>query len=152
MAFPVFAAIIGAVVALYSNTIVNDLTIQHLDQLRQDHRVWLDALIQVESGGDAEAVGDDGKALGVLQIHQVYWQDAVEISSDLATRKYEDVKDPEYAERVVIAYMMRYARNALIASDYEKTSRIHNGGPRGHRKRATLPYWEKVEAIMSKKP
>ena len=41
----------------------------------------LDAIRRVETGGcknPANAVGDNGKAIGPFQIHRVYWQDAVE--------------------------------------------------------------------------
>ena len=32
---------------------------------------FVDALIQVESNGNVDAVGDNGKALGCLQIHKI---------------------------------------------------------------------------------
>ena len=34
------------------------------------------AIIMIESGGDPKAIGDDGKAFGILQIHQAYCIDA----------------------------------------------------------------------------
>ena len=35
----------------------------------------LDAIARIESHGDPNAVGDGGRALGVYQIHRVYWED-----------------------------------------------------------------------------
>lgn len=102
----------------------------------------LDAIRRVETGGCADpsaAVGDNGKAIGPYQIHRVYWQDAVEHSGIGGT--YADCRNEEYARRVVRAYMVRYAPKG--ASD-EVMARIHNGGPKGHRKAATKAYWAKV--------
>jgi hypothetical protein len=104
----------------------------------------LDAIAKVESNHNPNAVGDDGKAIGVFQIHRVYWQDAVQHDPSIGGC-YEDCRDPEYARRIVIAYMDRYA--PANASD-ETLARIHNGGPRGHKKAATTKYWNKVKKAM----
>ena len=101
----------------------------------------LDAIATVESDNNPAAVGDGGKAIGVFQIHKVYWQDAVDHDPSIGGC-YEDCRDPAYARRIVIAYMDRYA--PANASD-ETLARIHNGGPRGHKKSATTKYWNKVK-------
>ena len=106
----------------------------------------LDAIRRVETGGckdPSAAVGDNGKAIGPFQIHRVYWQDAVEHSGIGGT--YADCRDEAYARKVVRAYMARYAPKG--ASD-EVFSRIHNGGPKGHKKAATKAYWAKVRKEM----
>jgi hypothetical protein len=111
-----------------------------------DTRRILDALRQVETGGSRDpdrAVGDDGRALGAYQIHKVYWLDAVEHEPSLKERGYEAVTDRAYAERVVLAYLSRYAKDWSI----DTVSRIHNGGPRGAtgtRRRATDGYAAKA--------
>jgi hypothetical protein len=104
----------------------------------------LDAIATVESGNNPNVVGDGGKAIGVFQIWRVYWQDAVQHDPSIGGC-YEDCRDPEYARRIVIAYMDRYA--PANASD-ETLARIHNGGPRGHKKAATTKYWNKVKKAM----
>lgn len=104
----------------------------------------LSAIRQVESGGNDQAVGDNGKAIGPYQIHRVYWQDAVDFDKRIGG-SYEDCYDPEYAKKVVRAYMKRYAPKD--ASD-ETYARIHNGGPRGATIKATKPYWAKVRKAM----
>ncbi len=107
-----------------------------------DTRRILDALRQVETGGSKDpdnAVGDDGRALGAYQIHRVYWLDAVEHEPSLRARGYEAVTDRAYAERVVLAYLSRYAKDWSI----DTVSRTHNGGPKGatgRRRRATDGY------------
>jgi hypothetical protein len=103
----------------------------------------LDAIRQVETGGckdPANAVGDGGKAIGPFQIHRCYWQDAIDHDPSIGG-VYADCKSEEYARKVVSAYMRRYAPKG--AGD-EAMARIHNGGPSGHRKSATVKYWNKV--------
>ena len=109
----------------------------------------LDALIQVESSGRDDAVGDGGKAIGCLQIWQPYWYDATEFSG--IGGSYKDCYNRAYAKRIVDAYMKRYAREAWTNPkkfDAEKCARIHNGGPKGHTKKATEKYWKKVDKLL----
>lgn len=111
-----------------------------------DTRPMLDAIRTVETGGHADpanAVGDGGKALGPYQIHYGYWLDATERDPALRALGYESVRDQAIAERVVLAYLTRYAP----AWDLRTCARIHNGGPRGHRKPSTLGYATKVEEV-----
>ena len=107
----------------------------------------LDAIRQVESSGDDAAIGDGGKAIGPYQIWRVYWLDACEYDPSLKSRPYEACFEPEYARRVVIAYLSRYG----AGKSAKDLARIHNGGPRGHRKSATLEYWDKIEDAMEKR-
>jgi hypothetical protein len=97
------------------------------------------ALHIVETGGRRGAIlGDNGKALGPLQIHRAYHADA-QIGGD-----YSRCADLEYSKRVVTAYLKRYAPAAWAAGDVETLARVHNGGPAGHRKTATISYANKV--------
>lgn len=106
---------------------------------------FLDAVQKVETGSEKDpnnAVGDNGKALGAYQIWYDYWADAVEHRPELKARGYKAVKDPMYAREIVKAYMDRYApKNAT----WEDLARIHNGGPAGHKRKATKAYWAKVQ-------
>jgi hypothetical protein len=112
-----------------------------------DTRAILDAIRTVETGGQSDpdrAIGDKGRALGAYQIHRGYWLDATEKDPALRALGYESVTDREIAERVVIAYLTRYAPDWKL----ETVARIHNGGPKGHRKESTLDYARKVRAAM----
>jgi hypothetical protein len=124
------------------------VTLKDLDAAREAMRPFLDALAQVESGGKDDAVGDRGKALGRYQIWRVYHTDAVAHAPCIGGA-YKDVTSKEYAERIVVAYLMRYASQAIKDQDWKKLARIHNGGPRGHTKWATLSYWRKVEKALA---
>ena len=114
----------------------------------------LDAIESVETGGGADpanAVGDGGKALGPMQIHRVYWADAVEHDPTLVANgeTYQSVRDRTYARRVVMAYMSRYAKTWSA----EEIARLHNGGPaamKAKRKHLTDGYWAKVRAALAR--
>ena len=104
----------------------------------------LAALIAVESGGDARAIGDDGRALGVLQIHAGVVTDVNRIAG--RTWAHADAKQPHIAKAMAEIYLRHYVTPARMgrvptAEDY---ARVWNGGPNGHRKTATIPYWRKV--------
>ena len=100
------------------------------------------ALHLVETGGKRGAIlGDGGKALGPLQIHRSYHADA-RIGGD-----YARCADLDYSKRVVTAYLQRYAPAAWASGDVVTLARIHNGGPRGESKTATIRYGAKVKRL-----
>jgi len=110
----------------------------------------LDALILVESGGKDDAIGDNGKAIGCLQIWKCYWQDATERSG--IGGSYVDCMDRDYAKSIVDAYMKRYAKAAWTDPNLfnaETCARIHNGGPKGYLKESTKKYWKKVQKVLA---
>jgi hypothetical protein len=101
------------------------------------------ALHQVETSGRHGAIlGDNGKSLGPLQISRAYHADSRVAGS------YEQVTDLAYARRVATSYLKRYAPQAWAQGDVETLARVHNGGPAGARKQATLPYADKVRRAM----
>jgi predicted chitinase len=63
--------------------------------------------------------------------------------------RYEDCRDASYARAVAVAYWQRWCPDALAEVDAETLARVHNGGPRGMRKSATLAYWRKVSAALA---
>ena len=100
------------------------------------------ALHVVETSGRTGAIiGDQGRALGPLQIHRAYHADA-RIGGD-----YSRCADLDYSRRVVTAYLQRYAPAAWASGDVTTLARIHNGGPRGDKKSATLGYAAKVARL-----
>ena len=123
-------------------------TVADIDKARDALRPFLDAVAVVESNGKDSAVGDNGNALGRYQIWEIYWHDAVEYCPELGGR-YKDVTTKEYAERIVVAYLMRYGRKFIADNDLQSLARIHNGGPKGYKAKATLKYWRKVEAALN---
>ncbi len=103
----------------------------------------LPAIEHVESSGRADAVGDGGKAVGILQIHPVMVEDCNRIvGEDRWT--LEDRLCPDESRAMFRVYSNHYSKNA---SD-EVVARRWNGGPRGDRRKATAPYWAKVRKQM----
>lgn len=111
-----------------------------------DWEKLLHALHQVETGGRRGPIlGDGGRALGPFQLHRAYWLDA-KMEGD-----YSDCADYDYSCRVVRRYMHRYANEKRLGRPVtaEDIARIHNGGPNGYKKKATIKYWEKVKKELN---
>jgi hypothetical protein len=102
----------------------------------------LDAIAQVESRSNRHAIGDSGRAIGVYQIHERYWQDGTRI---LGTDwPYADAADPGKARQVVRAYLSHYGKDRGLID----MARIHNGGPNGHKKQSTQEYARRIKTIL----
>ena len=97
------------------------------------------AIIHVESRGDDSAIGDNGLAVGCLQIHPIMVREAnrlLRADSFTLSDRYSRVKSVQMFE--VIRANVKEATN-------EKVARCWNGGGNGYKKRATLKYWNKVK-------
>jgi len=136
-----------AFVLLASSMLAQTISLRDLDAARANLRPFLDALAQVESGGKDDAIGDGGKAIGRMQIWEIYWKDAMAKCPKIGG-EYKDCTTKTYAERIVVAYLLRYAAKAVADKDWQTLARIHNGGPRGATKAATRKYWAKVEKAL----
>ncbi len=129
--------------------IVAALAITRQHHVKPDalERAVLDSVRQVESGGHPNperATGDSGRAIGPYQIWRAYWADALEYDPSIGGT-YQDCRNAAYAERVILAYWHRYAPPAPTA---EQLARIHNGGPKGWKSKATIKYWLRVQANL----
>jgi hypothetical protein len=109
----------------------------------------LQCICKIESGcrplGCAWDVNSD--SCGYYQLKQVYWIDCGKPGGSLAACS----KDKACSEKCVRAYMTRYATRCTggrtpTCQDY---ARIHNGGPTGCTKAATVGYWNKVAACFN---
>lgn len=98
----------------------------------------LDAIRKTETGGHKDPKNAKGLSgeLGPFQIKQSYFKD-----SGIKGR-YVQVKDVKFAEKVVVAYMKRYASRKRLGRTATPSdiARIHNGGPNGYKDRRTLRY------------
>jgi len=93
----------------------------------------------VESGGRDLAIGDSGAAIGPLQIHRSVVVDANKIAGTHFT--HQEMTNRTIAVQVARVYLGHYAKGRTD----EEAARIWNGGPTGHRKSATVNYWNKVK-------
>ena len=101
------------------------------------------ALHRVETSGRTGAIlGDNGQALGPLQIHRAYHADSG-VAGD-----YSRCADLAYSRKVVSAYLQRFAPRAWAKGDVMTLARVHNGGPAGATKTATLGYAARVRRAM----
>lgn len=142
---------LAALLLLASSLCAQAITLRELDAARANLRPFLDALAQVESASCDTVVGDGGKAIGRMQIWQVYWKDAMAKCPKIGG-EYKDCTTKTYAERIVVAYLLRYAPKAVESKDWQTLARVHNGGPKGATKAATRKYWVKVrKALASQK-
>tara|TARA_Y100001937_G_scaffold117139_1_gene170038 strand:- start:10549 stop:10947 length:399 start_codon:yes stop_codon:yes gene_type:complete len=106
----------------------------------------VDAIHIVETGGRVGPIlGDNGYALGPLQIHRACWKDA-NVDGD-----YSQCANLEYSKRVFYAYMKRYATEKRLGRKptNEDMARIWNGGPMGYKKSSTVKYWAKVKKELN---
>ena len=99
----------------------------------------ISALIIVESSGNDLAIGDNGRAIGPLQIHRGVVQDVNRITG--SHYRHQDMTNRVQARAVCEAYLTHYGRGATT----EQLARRWNGGPTGDRKSATEAYWAKVK-------
>lgn len=107
----------------------------------------VEALIQVESRGDASAVGDkhlSTPSIGVLQIRPIMVREVNRILKKLKSNKKYKLEDRFSRKKSIQMFMVwknYYHKNSSI----EKIARCWNGGPLGYKRKATLGYWNKVK-------
>ena len=106
-------------------------------------------LIQVESGGRADAVGDGGKAVGVLQIHECVIQDVNRVYQTKYTPadRLNKAKSMSICRLYLKYYGTRYQLKTGKKATLEVLSRCWNGGPDGWKKQSTVKYWNKVKEL-----
>jgi len=100
----------------------------------------ISALIMVESSNNDLAIGDQGRAIGCLQIHKGVVLDVNRITG--SHYRHQDMTNRVSARAVCQAYLTHYGKGKST----EEQARIWNAGPQGHKKKqATDAYWVKVK-------
>lgn len=111
----------------------------------------LHALKMAESGCKSDAIGDNGKAVGILQLHKVYVDDVNRI---VGYNKYSyndryDVRKSEEMTRIVLThYGKHYERKTGKRCTDEVLARIHNRGYSQWDDKLGERYWNKVKQFM----
>ncbi len=111
------------------------------------------ALIQVESSGNDQAIGDKqlaDKAYGCLQIRQPVCDD-VNHRYGTNYRAKDMLGDRSLSVRVCYLYMAIYATKDRLGREPtdRDMARIWNGGPNGWKAKKTVAYWAKVRQYLS---
>lgn len=131
-----------------------DIRYVHMDTTNADLdsvENLIEAMIQVESRGKDDAVGDthlETPSIGCLQIRPVM---VAEVNRILKRCKVEDTYyelDDRYSRDKSIMMFRVWKSYHHAKSSLEKIARCWNGGPRGHKNPATLRYWNKVQAYL----
>ena len=100
----------------------------------------ISALMIVESSNNDLAIGDQGRAIGCLQIHKAVVLDVNRITG--SHYRHQDMTNRAAARAVCQAYLTHYGKGCTT----EQLARKWNGGgPRGEKKAATEAYWNKVK-------
>jgi hypothetical protein len=102
----------------------------------------ISALMIVESSNNDMAIGDQGRAIGCLQIHKAVVLDVNRITG--SHYRHQDMTNRVQARAVCEAYLKHYGRGKTT----EEQARIWNGGPTGDHKTATLAYWRRIQKVI----
>ncbi len=94
-------------------------------QITNDFNKFYLILGKLESNNNKNAIGDNGKAIGIYQIHEHYFNDARDFDKNLSKLAYNDCFNPEISKLVVRSYISRYCKNGSM----EDMARCHNSGP-----------------------
>lgn len=110
-------------------------------------------LKQVESLGDTKAVGDGGKAYGVLQIHKVCVDDINRYYNTNYT--HQDAFDESCAEEMFSLYIGMgielYKSKHGVEPSEESIVRFWNGGIySGHKRQTTIKYYKRYLKFKKK--
>lgn len=116
---------------------------KHDGQSKYNFNQLLDAIAIVESNNNPSAVGDNGRAVGAYQIHEIYVDDVNRILGK-PYFSYADRWDAEKSRQMVYIYLNHYGRGKTT----EAMARIHVGGPKGYKKKSTLRYWQKIKRVL----
>lgn len=101
------------------------------------------ALALVESNNNPRAIGDAGKAIGVLQIHPIMVAEANRLAG--TTYKWPDsCYSIVNSSNIAAIYFSQWP-----GASAETLARRWNGGPRGDVKKATVDYWNKVRKHLT---
>jgi len=107
-------------------------------------------LCVLESGGNPDAVGDGGKAIGILQIHKTMVEEVNRIEGrekyNLLMRR-SPLKSMEMA-RIYLRHYEKYPDGGVPDQWYvEYCARIWNGGPDGYNEKETVKYGRAAVAM-----
>ena len=106
-----------------------------------------------ESDNNPKAIGDSGKACGIVQIWNVVITDVNEVSKEKF--KPKDRFNVDKSKKICYIHLTRYGKHYYKKTGklptYETFARMWNGGgPAGYTYKSTLKYWRDVKAILNR--
>lgn len=140
--FFLLCVFLGNIFSMYGTTKVDD-------HQQTDWTQVINAIIQVESRGNENAVSKDGKCVGAMQIQKIVVDDCNEYLKLKKSKKRYTYNDRYSKEKSIeMFYLIQERYNKT--NDIEKGIRIWNGGPLGHKYKSTISYYNKVLSKMKK--
>lgn len=131
-------------------TILLVLTSQLSADLLERIDTIIPALIDVESAGQLNVIGDNGKAWGQLQIWEIVVDDVNRIYK--TNYKHEVALTYYGSIEICLLYLHywgnHYEKKTGKEASYEVLAKIWNGGPTGYKKDATVEYWKRVKPLL----
>ena len=133
---------------LAERTIIPEICIE--DDPVSEWDEFIDVVIYVESRGNDSAIGDNGKAVGCLQIHPIAVLEANRILAKYDSPTVYSLGDRYNREKSIEMFNV-ISEEYECCEDYtfmeyaEIVARRWNGGPRGDRKISTIKYWNKIK-------
>ena len=112
----------------------------------------VEAMIQVESGGNDSIIGDKhiigGEAVGCLQIRPIMVREVNRICKKIGSHQRFTLKDRFDRDKSIHMFMIWREFHHKDSSP-EKIARNWNGGGRGYLNPRTEKYWNKVEQQLN---
>jgi len=135
---------------------LKDLEIKKIEQEiveeKEDHTDYLlEALIQVESQGNENAVGDkhlSRPSIGILQIRPIMVREVNRILKKHKVKKKYTLEDRYSREKSIEMFYIWQSFHHSDDSD-EVIARCWNGGSKGWKRNSTLYYWSKVQTEIN---
>tara|TARA_R100001443_G_scaffold116688_3_gene138074 strand:+ start:3461 stop:3952 length:492 start_codon:yes stop_codon:yes gene_type:complete len=130
---------------------IEEIQVKTIDKEIHSNRL-IEALIQVESNGKEDCIGDKHliiPSVGVLQIRPIMVREVNRILKRLGEDKRYKNKDRYSRIKSIEMFIIWRDYHHKDDSD-EVISRCWNGGPKGWKRKATLHYWEKVQKALKK--
>lgn len=110
----------------------------------------ISAIAKVESGGNPKAFNKNGNCGGLLQITPVLVKECNNILKNRKSTKRYTMSDRFNAEKSKEMFIL-IQETYNPSHNIEKAIRMWNGGPNGHKMRATMGYYKKVMKHYKKK-
>ena len=104
-------------------------------------------IAEIESISGILTTGDNGKAVGDLQIWKITVDDVNRVYKTKYT--YQDRNSRKKSEEIFFKYLTfwgkQYTKKTCLQPTEEIYARIWNGGPKGYKKASTAKYWIKYK-------
>jgi hypothetical protein len=108
---------------------------------------FINALIHVESSGRDKVIGDNGLAVGCLQIHPIMISDVNRICKLKGSSLRFTLSDRTNRVKSIQIATIFFQYYVKDMKDYESMARSWNGGP-SYKIKSTDGYWKKVKKLL----